>query len=197
MVRKSTRKNLIFRDLFLVSQELWVETKTGDGKSYYYAASSRETTWNRPDGPNIKVMTQAEFEAYSKQQIKPVEHKPEMGWVFSEINDSSQFYTDFFITEWHRQISWIHHRFLLNCNLFRSLMPVFRHLQCIHRSTRHHRNGTTGKIPRKSSTTAKSTQRHSRKLKSGRSIELLTVACTTTMPVFSRVAGNDRNHWKI
>lgn len=60
-------------------QELWVETKTGDGKSYYYAASSRETTWNRPDGPHIKVMTQAEFEAYSKQQMKPIEHKPEMG----------------------------------------------------------------------------------------------------------------------
>jgi transcription elongation regulator 1 len=59
-------------------QELWVETKTADSKSYYYAASSRETTWTRPEGPNIKVMTQAEFEAYSKQQMKPMEQKPEL-----------------------------------------------------------------------------------------------------------------------
>lgn len=55
-----------------------METKTADSKSYYYAASSRETTWTRPEGPNIKVMTQAEFEAYSKQQMKPMEQKPEL-----------------------------------------------------------------------------------------------------------------------
>lgn len=53
-------------------QELWVETKTAEGKSYYYHAISRETTWTRPDGPNIKVMTQAEVEAMNKPQPKPL-----------------------------------------------------------------------------------------------------------------------------
>uniref|UniRef100_A0A1B0CG15 Putative transcription elongation regulator 1 isoform x1 rhagoletis zephyria n=1 Tax=Lutzomyia longipalpis TaxID=7200 RepID=A0A1B0CG15_LUTLO len=46
-----------------VMQELWVETKTEEGKSYYYHAVSRETTWTRPEGPHIKIMTQAEVEA--------------------------------------------------------------------------------------------------------------------------------------
>ncbi|XP_052872661.1 transcription elongation regulator 1 [Anopheles cruzii] len=50
--------------------ELWVETKTGEGKSYYYHAISRETTWIRPDGPGVNVMTQAEVEALNKQQTQ-------------------------------------------------------------------------------------------------------------------------------
>ncbi|EAT36150.1 AAEL011733-PA [Aedes aegypti] len=54
------------------AQELWVETKTAEGKSYYYHALTRETTWTRPDGPNIKVMTQAEVEAMNKPQPKPL-----------------------------------------------------------------------------------------------------------------------------
>jgi len=40
------------------TDEVWVETKAGDGKSYYYHAKSRETTWTRPEGPNVKVLTQ-------------------------------------------------------------------------------------------------------------------------------------------
>lgn len=60
-------------------QELWVETKTADEKSYYYHAVTRETTWTKPEGANKKVMSQPEFEAYSKQQVKPVDHKLEFG----------------------------------------------------------------------------------------------------------------------
>lgn len=61
--------------------ELWVETKTSDEKCYYYHSITRETTWIRPIGPNIKIMTQLEFETYSKQQmITPLEqqNKPDL-----------------------------------------------------------------------------------------------------------------------
>lgn len=64
------------------TQELWVETKTAEGKSYFYHAITRETTWTRPEGPNVKVMTQADVQAVNKQttvvQQKPlVEQKPD------------------------------------------------------------------------------------------------------------------------
>lgn len=58
-------------------QELWVETKTEDGKSYYYHAMTRETTWTRPEGPNVKIMAQNEVEAMTsaknqqQQQLQP------------------------------------------------------------------------------------------------------------------------------
>lgn len=37
--------------------EIWVETKTSEGKSYYYNAKTRDTTWTKPEGENIKVIT--------------------------------------------------------------------------------------------------------------------------------------------
>ena len=40
------------------TDEVWVETKAGDGKSYYYHAKTRETTWTKPEGQNVKVLTQ-------------------------------------------------------------------------------------------------------------------------------------------
>ncbi|XP_072390987.1 transcription elongation regulator 1 [Diabrotica undecimpunctata] len=46
--------------------EIWVETKTGEGKSYYYNARTRETTWTKPDGPNIKVISQDQVEAMAQ-----------------------------------------------------------------------------------------------------------------------------------
>ncbi|XP_046625933.1 transcription elongation regulator 1 isoform X1 [Neodiprion virginianus] len=42
--------------------EVWVETKTGDGKSYFYNIRTRETTWTKPEGPNVKVMAQDQLE---------------------------------------------------------------------------------------------------------------------------------------
>lgn len=58
-------------------QELWVETKTEDGKSYYYHAMTRETTWTRPEGPNVKIMAQNEVEAMqsakNQQQMPPAQ----------------------------------------------------------------------------------------------------------------------------
>jgi transcription elongation regulator 1 len=42
----------------IMSGEVWIETKAGDGKSYYYNARTRETTWDKPSGPNITVISQ-------------------------------------------------------------------------------------------------------------------------------------------
>lgn len=50
------------------SGELWIETKTAEGKSYYYHAVSRQTTWTKPSGSGVQVMTQSEVENMSKQQ---------------------------------------------------------------------------------------------------------------------------------
>lgn len=72
------------------AQELWVETKTAEGKSYYYHAISRETTWTRPEGSNVQVMTQAEVEAMNKQQAAaaavPVQQKPEIPSLASVVS---------------------------------------------------------------------------------------------------------------
>ncbi|XP_001847600.2 transcription elongation regulator 1 [Culex quinquefasciatus] len=77
------------------AQELWVETKTAEGKSYYYHAISRETTWTRPEGLNVQVMTQAEVEAMNKQQaaaaaaaatVAPVQQKPEIPSLASVVS---------------------------------------------------------------------------------------------------------------
>ncbi|KAK9874985.1 hypothetical protein WA026_005800 [Henosepilachna vigintioctopunctata] len=48
------------------AQEVWVETKTAEGKSYFYNARTRETTWNKPDGSNIKVISQDQVEAMAQ-----------------------------------------------------------------------------------------------------------------------------------
>ncbi|EEB14665.1 transcription elongation regulator, putative [Pediculus humanus corporis] len=45
-----------------MSGEIWVETKSPEGKLYYYHARTRETTWTKPEGPNIKVYTQEQVE---------------------------------------------------------------------------------------------------------------------------------------
>ncbi|KRT84883.1 hypothetical protein AMK59_601 [Oryctes borbonicus] len=49
-----------------MNSEIWVETKSGEGKSYYYNARSRETTWTKPEGPNIKVISQDQVEVMAQ-----------------------------------------------------------------------------------------------------------------------------------
>lgn len=48
------------------NNEIWVETKTAEGKSYYYNARSRETTWTKPEGSNVKVISQDQVEAMAQ-----------------------------------------------------------------------------------------------------------------------------------
>lgn len=75
------------------TQDLWVETKAAEGKFYYYHAITRETTWTRPEGPNIKVMTQVEVEAMNKQVVAPqvhqqkplLEQKPEIPPLMAQV----------------------------------------------------------------------------------------------------------------
>jgi hypothetical protein len=44
--------------------EIWVETKASEGKSYFYNARTRETTWTKPEGPAVKIITQEQVVFY-------------------------------------------------------------------------------------------------------------------------------------
>lgn len=46
-----------------LSGEIWVETKNAQGKAYYYNARTRESAWNKPEGPGIKVLSQEQIES--------------------------------------------------------------------------------------------------------------------------------------
>lgn len=61
-----------------LSGEIWVETKTGEGKSYYYNARTRETTWTKPEGDGVKILTQQEVHVKSVSRLN-------MHDIFSEV----------------------------------------------------------------------------------------------------------------
>lgn len=69
----------------LDSEEAWVETKTPEGKSYFYHAITRQTVWEKPTDPNIKIFTQQEVEAavqkhqQQKQAVPPVTNNNQPG----------------------------------------------------------------------------------------------------------------------
>jgi transcription elongation regulator 1 len=51
-----------------LSGEVWVETKTEEGKSYFYNARTRETTWTRPEETKgVKILSQGEVERLTQQ----------------------------------------------------------------------------------------------------------------------------------
>lgn len=58
--------NKIFLQGLDAGTEIWVETKTNEGKSYFYNARTRETTWTKPEGPNVKVISQDQVEAMAQ-----------------------------------------------------------------------------------------------------------------------------------
>ncbi|XP_043996079.1 transcription elongation regulator 1 isoform X2 [Gambusia affinis] len=41
------------------AEEIWVENKTSEGKTYYYNARTRESSWSKPDG--VKIIQQSEL----------------------------------------------------------------------------------------------------------------------------------------
>lgn len=50
------------------SGEIWVETKASEGKSYYYNARTRETTWTKPEG-NVKILLQEQVNIYEISKV--------------------------------------------------------------------------------------------------------------------------------
>lgn len=45
------------------TEEVWVENKTSDNRTYYYNARTRESSWTKPAASqNVKVITQEEVE---------------------------------------------------------------------------------------------------------------------------------------
>lgn len=65
------------------NNELWVEIRIEEtGKIYYYHAITRQTTWSRPTGPNVQIMTQSEIDNMQKQQAQKREMPPGMGPPF-------------------------------------------------------------------------------------------------------------------
>lgn len=42
---------------------MWVETKTPDGKAYFYDAITRSTVWQRPTAENVRIVDQAGLQA--------------------------------------------------------------------------------------------------------------------------------------
>ncbi|CAG0880231.1 unnamed protein product [Cyprideis torosa] len=54
--------------------DIWVETKSEEGKPYYYHAKTRETVWTKPEG--VKVLTQEEVEDLVRQAAEKAQQGP-------------------------------------------------------------------------------------------------------------------------
>ncbi|KAF5276037.1 hypothetical protein FQA39_LY00833 [Lamprigera yunnana] len=48
------------------NSDVWVETKMSEGNAYYYNVSTRETIWTKPEGQNIRIISQNQLEAVTR-----------------------------------------------------------------------------------------------------------------------------------
>ena len=56
--------------------QVWVETPTeGGSKAYFYNVKTRETTWKRPAGHDVKILSQQEMERLRQKLIREEEQK--------------------------------------------------------------------------------------------------------------------------
>jgi len=67
--------------------ETWVETKSGDGMSYFFHAMTRESTWIKPEGPNIEIMTQQQYE-----QVAAIVNQGTFLWTNFTVKKISDLY---------------------------------------------------------------------------------------------------------
>jgi len=50
------------------TQNIWVETKSAEGKVYFYSARTREAAWSKPE--NARIVSQEEWEAFQTNQVQ-------------------------------------------------------------------------------------------------------------------------------
>lgn len=77
------------------AEEVWVENKTSDNRTYYYNARTRESSWTKPTATaNVKVITQEDVErmaAVNNQLQFAANSANKLG-----KNDSNVFYNFYF-----------------------------------------------------------------------------------------------------
>ncbi|ESO09267.1 hypothetical protein HELRODRAFT_156427 [Helobdella robusta] len=83
----SNMGNFPLNNLVDPNQELWVETKAANGKSYFYNAKTRETSWSKPE--NVKIVSQAEFESMAMSQQQAPQQSANVGLGSSVSQPSS------------------------------------------------------------------------------------------------------------
>lgn len=62
---------------------VWIETKAGDGKSYFYHSRTRETSWNRPE--NAIILTQEQFNSSIRQHMPPMQGTTPLFFILINI----------------------------------------------------------------------------------------------------------------
>ncbi len=91
------------------SEEVWVENKTTDNRTYYYNARTRESSWTKPTtNANVRVITQEDVERMAAvnnqlQNAAASATKPKETSVLSVINFCLIFFV--FLNIWANSFS--------------------------------------------------------------------------------------------